>query len=226
MGLIDEAYELWDDDCFKEALEKLEEAYKITPDRSILTDMGMIYENMGDYSKAIEIFDKLLEEDSNYAQAYYGLGLVYEDLEECEKALSYYNECLFYDPNHQGAHFFIANLYDDLKNQAKAIYHYECVLKSNPNSFWSYVNLAHIYEQKHELNKSFELLLKAYDINPENEVLLYNMGVVCNGLGDTENAIKFYLEAIKNPNCYQYTYLNLGQSSGNPRLFNFRDESK
>lgn len=75
-----------------------------------------------------------------------------------------------------------------------------------------------------KFTESFEYFKKAYDINVESKqgkedeliFLLNNMGTVCRQNGDTENALKYLLEAeeigkkfpdLKN---FSFVYLNLG----------------
>ena len=65
---------------FQQALEPLEKAYQSEEgktDVKILTDLGIIYQSMGDSEKAIEMFEKAIQLDPRRSVPYYYLGNLY-----------------------------------------------------------------------------------------------------------------------------------------------------
>jgi tetratricopeptide (TPR) repeat protein len=53
----------------------------------------------GDYAKALEIYDRVLEIDPKHARAFHSKGNVLDMLGRSEEALSCYDLALTYDPN-------------------------------------------------------------------------------------------------------------------------------
>ena len=50
------------------------------------------YEKVGEYEKAVQLFEKLIVVDDKYIGAYYHLAKVYEQLGEVKKALNIYEK--------------------------------------------------------------------------------------------------------------------------------------
>lgn len=65
--------------------------------------LGQIYLEEENYVDAKKEFETILEKDSNYADAYYGLGVIYEQQGDFVKARSQWRKALRLDVNHQNA---------------------------------------------------------------------------------------------------------------------------
>ena len=57
----------------------------------------------GKYQEAIEHFDKAIELDPNYVDAWYNKGVVLDNLGEHEEAIECYDKALELDPNNADA---------------------------------------------------------------------------------------------------------------------------
>jgi tetratricopeptide (TPR) repeat protein len=80
------------------ALEYINKALELTPDvKSKRDTQGFVYYKLGDYEKAMDIFNLLLYE--NYFYAYYGRGLVYYAMGENIKAVTDLNKFLVSFPD-------------------------------------------------------------------------------------------------------------------------------
>ncbi|RCV64745.1 Tetratricopeptide (TPR) repeat [Methanophagales archaeon] len=64
---------------------------------------GIGFAMSGEYEKAIECFDKVIELDPNYTYAYSNRGIAYKNLKEYERAIEDYNKAIELDPNYANA---------------------------------------------------------------------------------------------------------------------------
>ena len=93
-GLILFSLNLYNDAliCFEEALINIDRKNFKNNDLliSILNNKGMTNLNFGNFSKAIDDFNKILKINPNFFQAYNHLGVAYENLGDREKSIKYY----------------------------------------------------------------------------------------------------------------------------------------
>jgi adenylate cyclase len=149
-----------------------------------------------DFEKSKQFFEKAVQLDSNYAEAYAGLAEVYDELRNKNQD-SFPRELL--------------ELKEKLARKA---------LQLNPNS--SFVNTAMAWAIQHRTNPDFDssyyYLKKAYILDPRNPLTNINLVyLLSNQLGLHEISVPFILNAIKvdplDPNHYAalgYNYQSLG----------------
>ncbi|MBW8360636.1 MAG: tetratricopeptide repeat protein [Kaistella sp.] len=82
-------------------------------------------------------------------------------------------------------------LLDNMKRIAEA------VLKNYPDHIESLSNLSIVYMVQKQYSKAFEPLLKAHRLNPEDFIVLSNLGQAYKLTGDKNNAIKYYELTVK-----------------------------
>lgn len=68
-------------------------------------DTGIILYNLGQYERAIEAFDKVLELEPNDFTAYSNKGLCLNNLSKYDEAIKAYNEAIKLNPNNSGAYY-------------------------------------------------------------------------------------------------------------------------
>ena len=80
------------------ALKFNQEAYEYNDSNSIIMDnLGQAYYLNGDYSKAAEIYEKLMAANPTFPEAYYNYGLVLLAMGKKEEALEMMKKALNYD---------------------------------------------------------------------------------------------------------------------------------
>ena len=94
------AYEV--QDKFDEAIKKLESMKVFNPrDIDVLFELGSLYFNKADYSKAEVAFKNIVSLVPNHAQAHYRLSLVYQKLNDKVKAIQQLEKVLELQPTNQ-----------------------------------------------------------------------------------------------------------------------------
>ena len=106
---------------------------------------GIDFEESGEYEKAMECFNKAIEEcneaielDPNNADAYNNRFFAYYYLGQHERAIKDFSKAIELDPNNADAYFFRGSVYDQLKQYEKAIEDFNRVIELNPNDADAY----------------------------------------------------------------------------------------
>ena len=148
--------------------------------------LANIYERTNRKYDAITMYEKVLEQASEFEPAHFSLAYIYDDLSEEAKE------------EMEG------------ENTKKAICHYEKAIELNDNNFWSHINLGSIYERYNDNEKALTHFLKAYEIDKTKEMVCYNLGVVYYKLKNYDESLKYYNEELTKENPFKSTYYNLG----------------
>ncbi|MBQ2303223.1 MAG: tetratricopeptide repeat protein [Bacteroidales bacterium] len=150
-------------------------------------NIGIVYDNLGDYDKALEYYFKALEikkavlgeNNADTAGSYNNIGLVYKNLGDYNKALEYHNKAL--------------EIRKDVLGE------------NHPDIAMSYNNIGVIYNNLGDYNKALEFHSKALEIRKEvlgeknvDIAMSYNnIGSVYYNLGNYNEALKLYNKALE-----------------------------
>lgn len=220
---INMARNLKEDNNPLKALKFYKKAYDLPigkNDIELIIDMALLYDQLGFRDYAKEKYKKVIEIDSNYANAYYGLAVIYDEEEKYEEAIKYYKKSIELNPNYDKAYFFIANIQDELGNKDEAIINYKKVIEINPRDLWAYANIGCILEEQNLDEEAIRFFREALNIEQDQFKVLFNMGVSLAKLGRNEEAEEYYLKSIKSNNKYPYSYLNLAVMYSEIRDYN------
>ena len=193
----------------------------------ILNNLGISYNDMGDYGKAIECYKKALEIGKNalgnnhpdIALYYNNLGSSYYSIGDYKRAIEYHEKALEIN-NHPDVTLSYNNLgtaYSRLGDYNKAIEYHKKALEIIKNKFGdnhpdvavTYNNIGGSYYSIGDYNKAIEYQEKALEIlkntlgdnHPNVAVSYNNIGAFFHALGDYRRAIVFFekaLEILKN----------------------------
>ncbi len=151
-----------------------------------------------DLDLALEMFNKALEIDSNYALAYSGIGEVYatkynyqRTLDWRDKAEKMAKKALALDPELAEAHLTLGRVYDFEQKSKMAIEEFNKVIELRPNSNDAYRRLGYVYLQRlYDYQKAIDHFEKALEIRPTDSRSY-------RGLGSAYTSLRRYDEGIK-----------------------------
>ena len=93
--LQDQGDVLQDEAKYHEAIDTLKQSLDVKEDQPYANNaLGWSYYGLKEYDDAEESFNRALELQSNYADAYYGLGRVLEDQGKTEEARTAYQKAI------------------------------------------------------------------------------------------------------------------------------------
>ncbi|HOH18113.1 MAG TPA: tetratricopeptide repeat protein, partial [Bacilli bacterium] len=111
--LVDLGFVYLDDKNPFKAVAILEEATAFAFDYPLgFYGLGMAYEEVGRRDDAIKAYQKVIELDEAFVNAYFNLALIYDDLEDENQAYNYYKKTLLYAPGHFWANLNIGSFYE------------------------------------------------------------------------------------------------------------------
>ena len=167
----------------------LEKASSDTDRAQYLNQLGVLYHNMGDYSKALSSYEQSLEikkvalppNHPLLATSYNNIGSVYDNMGEYSKALSSHQRSLeirkvALPPNHPDlatSYNNIGLVYKNMGEYSKALSYYERSLEirkvalppNHPVLATSYNNIAGVYYNKGEYSKALSFYERSLEID-------------------------------------------------------------
>jgi len=157
-----------------------------------------------DNNKAIDLFNKALKIDSNYALAYAGLADAYNQRvgkfgyseELYDSSLALCKKALRLNPDLPEGYKAIGLTYDNLGKQELALVNYEKAIKLNPNFASAMLNYALIKLDLGNYDDSFYWLRRANTLEPDNVWVIMSIGNVYKYLLCDSLAIEWGKKAV------------------------------
>lgn len=120
--------------------------------------LGVTYYNQGKMDKAVKEFQKAIEINPFYAEAYNNLGAVYLYKEEYKEAIPYLEKAIEIDPAYGFPHYNLAIALHYLGNDEDAIAELKQAIQLNPRNFKAYYNMACYYSLLNQIDLAIENL--------------------------------------------------------------------
>jgi|TARA_Y100000294_G_scaffold178106_1_gene207566 Tfp pilus assembly protein PilF len=158
----------------------------------------------------IEVYQKAIKVQPNYAKAYNNLGNVFKEIGEQKKAKNFYEKAINIQPNYANTHYNLGLILRELGENKKAITSYQKAIEINPDHTSSYNNLGNLFKELGEYKRAINCYQKSIQIKPDYADTHYNFGLVFQAFGEFQKAVASYQKAIDiNPD-HTSAYNNLG----------------
>ncbi|MCC6818429.1 MAG: tetratricopeptide repeat protein [Bacteroidia bacterium] len=128
--------------------------------------LGIISKEIGDTTKAIQLFEKVLIYDDKHYDAVMQLGNIYANWHD-KKALDLFSKALKINPYSDEAQYAIGLFLQKDYKYKDAVKYYESVAKLNPAHIFCRYNLAYIHGLFENYKKAIEYLDQAIDLAPD-----------------------------------------------------------
>lgn len=163
----------------------------------------------------IESTDEQLK-SSEEALGFYDDGIKEANKGKYNRAIKLFNKTLQKLPEHIDARRNLAMSFLELGNSDEAKNHIIDVLRLNPKDVWGLILLGNIYS-KHENDKETaeRFYIRAYEINPNDQFLLNNIGALYADKGQYPESIKYFEKAIEVDETYPNAYYGLALANMN-----------
>jgi tetratricopeptide (TPR) repeat protein len=165
----------------------------------IYNGLGYLYAGIGKNDEAISFYLKALELSREDANIYYNLSILYDKTGQKDKANQYLSKVIELKPDSQGDNLrLIENLLEAgrLKEAERSLREF---LKGNANSLDAWLLMTKVAEKngdKAALKTAYE---KIMDINPQDNNVRYNLGVMEYEAGSPDKALSYlkkYTESL------------------------------
>ncbi len=172
-------------------------------------NLGSIYTALGDCPRAVELMEKAVCLDSNFAEAYNTLGFLLIELDRKPEAIGAFNTAIDIYPDFGAAHFNLGNLYLNDNRLDEAIGAYEQAIYSGFKSLETYNQLGAAYFKKGLLEEVIGVCEQAISFDPQYALAYNNLGLVLAGLDRRDEAKQIYEQAISRGIEFALIYYNL-----------------
>lgn len=165
-------------------------------DINTLNSKGVVFEELKDYKKAVEIYDKALKLNPEYAAAWYNRGNALSKMRKYSDAIRSYDRALDIDPDHAKAWNNKGTSLISLGRYQEAVYCYSRVLELDPKNVKALYNKGAVLEDEEKYQDAVESYDKLLELNPENVKAWYNRGTSLRKLGKLQEAMESYDTAL------------------------------
>lgn len=156
---------------FKSAIVNYNKAMEVDPalkNTSAYLNLGMAYDNIGNFDQAENAFNKALKIAPENSELFYKIGNHYEEKNDDDNAIDYYKKAIESNKDYEDAYISLANCYTKREELNLAIETYKKALDINDNNAKTYNNLGNAYYQKAEYDQAAESYQKALEFEPAN----------------------------------------------------------
>lgn len=157
---------------------------------------GYVYDEIGEYGKALDDINKSIGLNSNDADAYCIRGIIYKHLGDDHSALKNYNKAIELDSKHVDAYCNRGYIYDDIGEYEKALYDLNMAIELDPNHATSFNNRATVFLHKHKIEQAMADIQKAIELE-ENADQYDTRGCIYWEKKEYESAIRDFTKAIE-----------------------------
>lgn len=198
---------------FKEAAEFLEKAIANNVDsKEIYFELGTAYEELQDLAKAAENYEKYARKGpANPFPAWLKLAQTFQRLNQPDRAIAAFREALKINPDDLNCNYNLAKLLAETGQFGEAEMIFNKLASMNKRDAITYYGqIMQMYDRAQNYEKAVEAARKIVDINPRNEVALYNLAIMYDRLGRLEDAAQTLNECLAVKSDYTQALFNLG----------------
>jgi tetratricopeptide (TPR) repeat protein len=159
-------------------------------------NLGVQLYQLRNYTKAIQSYQRVIQLDPYYIEAYNNLGIIYQELGDFDKAFSAYQKSIEINPHYEKGYNNLGILYYLQGHNEEAFDSFKKALAINSNSTESHINLGVLFKKQGQWDKAIESYRNALTINPRLREVHYNIALLYEQSGNIEPAIGHYLQFI------------------------------
>lgn len=202
-----------------DAIEQMDKASRLSDKNpEILSIMGTIESDRGEFGKANQYLLKALELEPNNAGLCTNIGFNYHHQRDFEKAEEYFKRAVSLKPDYWRTYYGLGYHYYYLGDYVNAIEQYNKSLEIAPENQTVLNALGGCYWHIQDIDNAKSVWERIIEINPDNTLVLVNLGTIYFYEDKFDEAANYYKQALElTPNNYIYlsflaeSYLRAGR---------------
>ncbi|WP_379968197.1 tetratricopeptide repeat protein [Epilithonimonas sp. UC225_85] len=163
----------------------------------VYANKAACYEAMGEWDKAIAVYEEMLELEYTKAFTFYKIGLCYKEAKKLVPALTSFQKSLREDPQFYLAMMEQSHIYEELGNPKEALYFAQEASALNEGNVEYQKRLAFLYITCGDYEESLSCLKKLIESEPTRFYNWYAYSEVLMLIGEYEEAVTVLEKALK-----------------------------
>jgi len=177
-------------DCFMEC-SKYEGSNPLT-----FCFIGECFEKLDEFEMALHYYDKVIEIDENWSDAWMGKAAVYVLMKEDKKALPNIEKALEIIPESAEYWSFAAQLYARLERHEDAVFAFEKLLDIDAENVDVWMDYAEYFDKAGKIDAAIEIMMEGLSFHGEDAAFNYRMAALLLKGGKEPEALIFLGEAL------------------------------
>ena len=180
----------------EEAFLDLEKTYPTSTFVKLI--LGNIHYSLGSLETSVDYYQKAVELDPEFGNAYYKLGVCYYRMGKLLKALEAFNKVVdLKNQSHAMASYFIGLINVFIGHDKPSLEGFEALRKVSPESKIANFYLAQLKIKQKNHTEAIELLEELTEVTPNFAEVHYMLGTAKFGLGKNTEAIQSFRKALE-----------------------------
>ncbi len=184
--------------------------YSNKRDLDIWLLLADIYQQCGDFDKAVNSYRKIIKLKADHPSAHRCLAMLYHSKGKFAKAGRYYRQSLKLNNKQATVHFNLGAILQEQNKLDDALAQYRQAIVQQPDYAKAYANMGFIFRHQKKTDKAIDCYRKALRFAPELAQIHYNLGLSLLEAGQTEAAEQHQHQAINLKPDYAEAFAGLG----------------
>ena len=181
---------------YSESVAELKRALSLAPNSDeFYRRLGNVYSDSGNNAQALEAYQKAVQLNPYYWANYNSLGRGYHKQGDYPKALQAFQQVTVLEPDLDIGYENVGNMYAQQGKYQDSIPYLQKALQIRP-TFSTYSNLGTSYFFLKQYSQAVEMFEKAVALNPNDTVMVVNLGDAYRGSGQQDKANTTYRQAL------------------------------
>lgn len=165
---------------------------------STLVVQGTIFGRRGRFEEAIQHFDRAIEIDPGYLDAWFNKGITLISKGDHPGALECFQKAALLDPDHGDAWLKMGSICRRMKNYEKALECLDKCLEREPENISAMMEKMEIFiDDMHDKEKALQVIDRALEIEPDHSYFLVRKGEILSTQGRHDLALSCFEEALQ-----------------------------
>jgi eukaryotic-like serine/threonine-protein kinase len=181
---------------YSESVAELKRALSLAPNSDeFYRRLGNVYSDSGNNAQALEAYQKAVQLNPYYWANYNALGKGYHRQADYPDALQAFQQVTVLEPDLDIGYENVGNMYAQQGKYQESIPYLQKALQIRP-TFSTYSNLGSSYFFLRQYSQAVEMFEKAVALNPNDTVMVVNLGDAYRGSGRQDKANTTYQQAL------------------------------
>ena len=181
---------------YDKAIEYIQHELMLNPIAAMI-NLSRVYRAKGDYNRAIDYAERVLEKDSEHVNAMNELGINYCLKQDYLQSIRWFERGLEVEPHDKQVMDELGIAYREMGRYDQAIDWFEKKLKLYPNDKEALDGLGITYRKMGRYEEAIEQFKKYFKLYPNDEYVLYNLEQTYKEMGETPQAVEYLKRQLR-----------------------------